>query len=58
MKLRSTINGGYADVDPECAERMIASGYFEAVVKTPPKPARKTRSRKTKAAPKEPNNEE
>ncbi|AZS08221.1 hypothetical protein PBI_IRONMAN_19 [Mycobacterium phage IronMan] len=57
MKLRSTINGGFAEVSDEDAPQMIASGWFEAV--EAPKPARKPRAPKSKPAPKqEPKSEE
>ncbi|QCG76872.1 hypothetical protein SEA_XIANYUE_17 [Mycobacterium phage XianYue] len=61
MRIRSTINGGFADVDPDYAEQLIASGLFEAVAE--PKPARKAPAKKaaprTKPAPaQEPKNEE
>ncbi|QGJ87746.1 hypothetical protein SEA_LEOGANIA_19 [Mycobacterium phage Leogania] len=61
MRIRSTVNGGFADVDPDYAEQLIASGLFAAV--EPPKPARKAPARKaapkTQPAPKqEPKTEE
>ncbi|AOT24940.1 hypothetical protein PBI_KALPINE_20 [Mycobacterium phage Kalpine] len=60
MRIQSTANGGFADVDPDYAERLIESGLFKAV--EPPKPARKAPARrattKTKPAPQEPKNEE
>ncbi|AEL17850.1 head-tail connector protein [Mycobacterium phage Trixie] len=60
MRIQSTSNGGFADVDPDYAERLIAAGLFKAV--EPPKPARKAPARraptKTKPAPQEPKNEE
>ncbi|QJD50221.1 hypothetical protein SEA_IWOKEUPLIKEDIS_18 [Mycobacterium phage Iwokeuplikedis] len=50
MRIRSTVNGGFADVDPDYAEQLIASGLFEAVEKPVAKaPAKKT----TRPAPKQ-----
>ncbi|ALF00884.1 head-tail connector protein [Mycobacterium phage Serenity] len=61
MRIQSTANGGFADVDSEYAEQLIASGLFKAV--EAPKPARKAPAKKTapktKPAPaEEPKNEE
>lgn len=60
MRIQSTANGGFADVDPEYAEHLISDGLFKAVEAA--KPARKTPARraasKTKPAPQEPKNEE
>ncbi|ASZ72808.1 hypothetical protein SEA_HARRYHOUDINI_19 [Mycobacterium phage HarryHoudini] len=59
MRIRSTVNGGFADVDPDYAEQLIASGAFEAV--EPPKPARRAPARRAtnkQPAPQEPKNEE
>ncbi|ASR86126.1 head-to-tail connector protein [Mycobacterium phage BobSwaget] len=58
MKIRSTINGGLAEVDDDFAVELIAAGAWEAV--DAPKPARKPRSPRTpKPAPaEEPKSEE
>ncbi|AHJ86628.1 head-tail connector protein [Mycobacterium phage CRB1] len=59
MRIRSTTNGGFADVDPDYAEQLIASGLFEPVVA--PKPARKAPAKRPapRPAPKqEPKTEE
>ncbi|AMS01013.1 head-to-tail connector protein [Mycobacterium phage ArcherNM] len=61
MRIQSTANGGFADVDPEYAEHLISSGLFKAVEAA--KPARKAPAKraapKTKPAPKqEPTTEE
>jgi hypothetical protein len=51
MRIQSTANGGFADVDEELAERLIASGGW--------KRPRKPRAPKTNTAPvEEPKNEE
>ncbi|ADB93713.1 hypothetical protein REDROCK_20 [Mycobacterium phage RedRock] len=60
MRIQSTANGGFADVDPEYGQRLIDSGLFKAV-EAPKPPPRKTPARrpaKTKPAPQEPKNEE
>ncbi|ASW31364.1 head-to-tail connector protein [Mycobacterium phage Lokk] len=52
MKIRSTINGGLAEVDDDYAAELIAGGNWEAA--DAPKPARKPRSPRTpKPAPEE-----
>ncbi|ACE79945.1 hypothetical protein Pukovnik_19 [Mycobacterium phage Pukovnik] len=55
MRIRSTVNGGFADVDPDYAKQLIDSGLFEAVEK----PVAKAPAKRTKPAPKqEPKTEE
>ncbi len=60
MRIQSTTNGGFAEVDPDYAEQLISAGLFKAVEAA--KPARKAPARKaaprTKPAPQEPKNEE
>ncbi|AYD87048.1 hypothetical protein SEA_NICOLETERA_21 [Mycobacterium phage NicoleTera] len=60
MRIQSTANGGFADVDPDYAEHLISAGLFKAVEAA--KPARKAPARraapKTKTAPREPKTEE
>lgn len=55
MEIRSTLNGGHAEVDDSYAERLIASGAWEAVTAAP-KPVRKARAKK--APVEEPKSEE
>ena len=53
MQIRSTLNGGLAEVDDEFAAQLIEAGGWEAA----DKPVRKRRSHKP-APEKEPQNEE
>ncbi|QFG10388.1 head-tail connector protein [Mycobacterium phage Anthony] len=47
MLIKSTLNGGLAEVDPEYAERLIADGSWESAEK----PARKKPGPKPKSKP-------
>ncbi|ASZ75359.1 head-to-tail connector [Mycobacterium phage JoshKayV] len=60
MRIRSTTNGGFADVDPEYAQELIASGLFEDATPKPPRkaPAKKAAPRKQTAPKQEPTTEE
>ncbi|AMO43986.1 head-tail connector protein [Mycobacterium phage Bactobuster] len=60
MRIKSTTNGGFAEVDDEYGQRLIDAGGWEvAEALDAPKPARKPRAPKSKPAPKqEPKSEE
>lgn len=56
MLIRSTLNGGLADVEPADAATLISGGGWEAVEGNP-KPPRRARAAKSVPAP-EPKHEE